>query len=97
MKFIAFLSTSKLITNYLRVHIFAILYSRGTPSEDPPSAQDRQRFSERAQRFGRQGAAEGNKNIKKKISIDELLKRTLVSPTDTHTHTPVLSPSYLLL
>ena len=64
------------------------LYFRGTPIEDPPSAQERQRFSERAQRFGKQGAAEGNKNIKKKISMDELLKRTLVSlHTHTHTHT----------
>lgn len=43
------------------------------------NTEDRQRFSERAQRFGKQGTADGNKNYKKKVSIDELLKRTVVS------------------
>lgn len=43
------------------------------------SAEDQQRFSDRAQRFGKQGTADGNKNYKKKVSIDELLKRTVVS------------------
>ena len=31
-------------------------------------------MSRRTQRFGRQGAADGNRNFSKKLSIDELLK-----------------------
>lgn len=38
------------------------------------SAEDQQRMSRRTQRFGRQGAADGNKNFSKKLSIDELLR-----------------------
>lgn len=49
---------------------------------EEPSAEDKKRLNERVQRFGKQGSAEGNKNIKKKISIDELLKRTLTSGGD---------------
>lgn len=38
--------------------------------------EEKKKMSDRAQRFGKQ---DGNRNFKKKISIDELLKRTLVS------------------
>lgn len=51
---------------------------------EEPSAEDKRRLSERAQRFGKQGAAEGNMSIKKKMSIDELLRRTLVSAVCAH-------------
>lgn len=57
-----------------------ILCNRGAVlggSEDP-SPEDQKRLTERAQRFGKQGTTEGNKNFKKKISIDELLKRNQV-------------------
>ena len=51
---------------------------------EEPSAEDKKRLSERAQRFGKQGTAEGNMSVKKKMSIDELLKRTLVSTVCAH-------------
>ena len=38
------------------------------------SAEDQQKMSRRTQRFGRQGAEDGNRNFSKKLSIDELLK-----------------------
>ena len=41
------------------------------------TAEEKQKMSLRTQRFGRQGA-DGNRNINKKVSIDELLK-TVVS------------------
>ncbi len=44
---------------------------------DVASPENQQKFNERAQRFGKQGT-DGNKNYKKKISIDELLKKTVV-------------------
>lgn len=42
-----------------------------------PSADTKSKISQRINRFGRQGLAEGNKNVRKKISIDDLVK-TLV-------------------
>ncbi len=43
-----------------------------------PTAADKARISQRINRFGRQGASEGNKHAKKKVSIDDMLK-TVVS------------------
>ena len=43
------------------------------------NVEEKKRMTDRAQRFGKQGTTEGNRNFRKKISIDELLKRTLVS------------------
>ena len=38
------------------------------------SAEDKQKMSLRTQRFGRQGAADGNRSYNKKLSIDDLLR-----------------------
>lgn len=53
-----------------------LLYHRFFIDNQPAfefSAEEKQKMSLRTQRFGRQGA-EGNRNVNKKLSIDELLK-----------------------
>jgi len=39
-----------------------------------PTENDKAKISLRIDRFGKQGGSEGNKNVKKKISIDDMLK-----------------------
>lgn len=36
--------------------------------------QDKAKISQRINRFGKQGASEGNMNYRKKLSVDELVK-----------------------
>ncbi len=43
-------------------------------SSPPLSQEDKARISSRIDRFGKEGMSEGNMNIRKKLSMDELVK-----------------------
>ena len=51
-----------------------------------PTENDKAKISHRIDRFGKQGGMDGNKNTKKKISIDDMLKTVSFSPVIIMVH-----------